>query len=502
MNNLISHIRINDFNSPNTYNRYQYNVQALEPFDALKVVLEQAIYLKYISMASISEESISYLQRKIMSDITALKDLKTYSTISSLNSLFEIGKKIALYITSNPYEKIEFLDFTPNDLIAIFNTPNQKEYLNQEYTSTMTENFLTQFISYFLGYFNKDQYPDGILHQCAIYIPNLTLIENYDPRLNAFENAKNKEVIVSLTGKLVKEYDLNMTAPMKPCIHCYLRSFNLSDLSIDDYIGILASFSLSHDKYVMTASVTGPDYRIPDACFDLVTGSSFVRGQSTGEVQFKDKEAFFESINLMVEQNKLQKIEDNGLFGALLTILGEKPDLVNFFTKPVTSIASIEALTYRQSEYTKITNDRIIASMEAIDDTEAPEENEGTEEPEDDASNEIEEGEDDTNLDDTSLEDPSLDPTSAEDEEEDKKPPLDPKMMLLELANPTQSMSDYIYREMVARRISYIIKNPPENALPNDILMLKRWKSRWLYLASIACLRDFLSRVSIRLSDI
>ena len=84
----------------------------------------------------------------------------------------------------------------------------------------------------------------------------------------------------------------------------------------------------------------------------------------------------------------------------------------------------------------------------------------------------------------------------------DKKPPLDPKMMLLELANPTQSMSDYIYREMVARRISYIIKNPPENALPNDILMLKRWRSRWLYLASIACLRDFLSRVSIRLSDI
>ena len=62
-------------------------------------------------------------------------------------------------------------------------------------------------------------------------------------------------------------------------------------------------------------------------------------------------------------------------------------------------------------------------------------------------------------------------------------------------------MSDYLYREIVAQRIGTLIKNPPRNAHPNDILMLKRWRSRWLYLASVACLRDFLTRISLRLSN-
>ena len=83
----------------------------------------------------------------------------------------------------------------------------------------------------------------------------------------------------------------------------------------------------------------------------------------------------------------------------------------------------------------------------------------------------------------------------------DKKPTIDPQKMLIELASPDETMSEYIFRETVARRISDILRNPPENARPNDLLMLKRWRSRWLYLASISCLRDFLTRVSIRLSD-
>ena len=72
---------------------------------------------------------------------------------------------------------------------------------------------------------------------------------------------------------------------------------------------------------------------------------------------------------------------------------------------------------------------------------------------------------------------------------------------MLELAGTKETLSDYIFRETVARRISNLLKNPPENAMPNDLLTLKRWKSRWLFLASVACIRDFLTRISLRLSD-
>ena len=82
------------------------------------------------------------------------------------------------------------------------------------------------------------------------------------------------------------------------------------------------------------------------------------------------------------------------------------------------------------------------------------------------------------------------------------KPQIDPSKMLLEISNPqNEVMSDYLYREIVAQRIGTLIKNPPRNAHPNDIIMLKRWRSRWLYLASVACLRDFLTRISLRLSN-
>lgn len=94
------------------------------------------------------------------------------------------------------------------------------------------------------------------------------------------------------------------------------------------------------------------------------------------------------------------------------------------------------------------------------------------------------------------------DPDDTEDKPKKVKPQIDPDKMLLELSNPqSEPMTDYVYREIVAQRISNLIKQPPRNARPNDIVMLKRWKSRWLYLASIACLRDFLTRVSLRLSN-
>ena len=250
----------------------------------------------------------------------------------------------------------------------------------------------------------------------------------------------------------------------------------------------------------MTAA---PYYSAADICFDLVTGSSYVKykaGLYTNAVQ--DLLAF---VKAKVSDNTLAPLNDYELFGELLARCNESTDLVNYFIKPITLVTSTEAFAFRSSDYAKFIHDRLDPSMEAMEedteDTEAEEETEtgtGTDpESQDDSTSTDEPDMSETTSDDTSMDQSDKSVTA----EPDKKPQIDPDQMLLELAKPNELMSDYIFREIVARRISNIIKNPPENALPNDLLMLKRWRSRWLYLASISCLRDFLTRVSIRLSN-
>ena len=100
----------------------------------------------------------------------------------------------------------------------------------------------------------------------------------------------------------------------------------------------------------------------------------------------------------------------------------------------------------------------------------------------------------------------SIDSNNQDDVEETQKqdihkPSIDPTMMLLEMASPDETLSDYIFRETVSMRIDNFLKNPPENASPNDLLMLKRWRSSWMWLTSISCLKDFLTRLSLRLSN-
>jgi hypothetical protein len=186
---------------------------------------------------------------------------------------------------------------------------------------------------------------------------------------------------------------------------------------------------------------------------------------------------------------------DRGLFGELLSRMGEDSGIVNYLTKPVETITASEAMSFRRSVYANLIQERIVG-VEAAEDTppDATAEDAGEADP--------------TATDEASTEDPSMptdgameSPEDEQDEGSDAKPQIDPEKMLLEIAKPGEPMSDYIYRDMIARRIANILRNPPENAKPNDLLMLKRWRSRWLYLASVATLRDFLTRVSLRLTN-
>lgn len=144
--------------------------------------------------------------------------------------------------------------------------------------------------------------------------------------------------------------------------------------------------------------------------------------------------------------------------------------------------------------------------MEAIDDTESTTDEEDVKS-EDSQENE-EEDTSEESKDDTTESDSNEDTDSDNQDEVEKtqkqdihKPSIDPTMMLLEMASPDETLSDYIFRETVSMRIDNFLKNPPENASPNDLLMLKRWRSSWMWLTSISCLKDFLTRLSLRLSN-
>lgn len=494
MSNMVSHAKIAPHGDNHCLLSEQFNIGALHPFDGMKVALEQAMYAQYLDMAS-STTTIDELHYNVDRMLAQLpKELRGNDT--TLNGLYQSGIEIARHIQNNG-PRGGLSKISPQDLFAIFYQPKMKDYIHREYLSTMTEDFLTQWVAFYLGWYNKDRYDDGILHECALYVPGTVIAQNYNPAISSMDN-NAFHLHLKLTPVAMTSFDLTKASKEPACLHCFLDLFDMREYSLDDLVGILASFSIDHDQYVMTNTSGHPGPRMADVCFDLVTGSSFVCTDSAGLNRTRDHEPFFQMIRSQIERGRLKVVQDYELFGELLTKTGESSDIVNYFIKPITLISATEAYAFRSSDYATFMTDRFEPGMEALD-----EGLEDTNEQGGDPSEGSEESGEGTEPDDGTI--PETDETGFSDENnsaEDDKPQIDPNRMLLELAQPSESMSDYIYREMVARRISYILKNPPENAMPNDLLMLKRWRSRWLYLASISCLRDFLTRVSIRLSDV
>ena len=198
----------------------------------------------------------------------------------------------------------------------------------------------------------------------------------------------------------------------------------------------------------------------------------------------------------------------NDLLAELLNIVKVDDKLFSYCTRPAKKILASEALAYSTSIYKHLIADRLIAAMEAVDDDTDTDEVTDEDEDEDTSDTDLD-GDNDmsddssggTDNDTGTGSDGVTDVPNEEDtEEENNKPAIDPNMALFELAKPNSSMKDWMYRTIVARKISAILKNPPENARPSDLILLKRWRSRWLYIVSIPCLRDVLSRISLRLS--
>ena len=504
MSNMLTNVMIvsEDTDSPNQAPG-RFILSGLHLFDQMKVVLEQCIYLYYLKLCSCTTTCSDFRNSVIRLRMTIPNSISTSDI--TIDHLYESGIKFIDHLLHKDVKTL--LTVGPvSELYNIFLQKNRAIYYNSLYTATMTKAFLDEFLAVFVGYYDSAAYPDGMLRNAPIYRPSLTLCD--------FRNTQGEkcsyQVAMTLSPIVTLGFDFTEASHVKD-LPSFIGCFNLVNYTVDEIIGLYASFSIDHDKYVIANSTGNIDVAIADICFDMVTGSSYVSPSPSGSERIVDLASFKTSLFNLIKSGKLQSPKDSKLFGDLLSRIGESCDLVNYFTKDINHISSQEAFAFRKSILAGIIKDRFLVSMEA-DDEEAPADDGNTNDA--NAADTGADGTDDTadtaNANDASpdlggtdeLAGGASDPNDAEDKPEKVKPQIDPNKMLLELANPqSEPMTDYIYREIVAQRITNLIKQPPRNARPNDIVMLKRWKSRWLYLASIACLRDFLTRVSLRLSN-
>lgn len=485
MSVLLTHAVIPACKRDQTYN---FNPEGLHPFDKMKFVLEQAIYWDYLHRVCGNTTSVNDLKNSVAYYRRTLKN-NIFDRDVVLNTLYSIGySAIDKLLNEKDYYSIKLVD-----LESIFSR-NPLPTASDEgiYRCSMQYEFLVEHYAIATRKWDTNKYPTGIMLECALYVPSIKLISKKQKDTKAL----NDSICISLEPKTMSSFNFNeLTKHRNMCPHCIMQAFDMHEISLDEYVALLACFSLDHNKYIMNVHDT--DFSVADVCFDLVTGSSYTALLgSAGMDLVKDLEPWLTFVKNMISSGKLKSSKDNELFGELLAKLGEDSKIVNYFTKPLNQITATEALSFRNSFFSDFISDRLAIGMEDID--QSSEDDSSNDEA--DKSVDSETPEVNTSIDGAT--DGDLVTEKVPEEDINIKPQIDPGKMLLELAKSADSMSDYIYRETVSRRISSILKNPPENAMPNDLLMLKRWRSRWLYLASISCLRDFLTRVSLRLSNV
>lgn len=478
---------------------HQMNVNGLHPLDAAKLLLEQKMMNYYVCFTT----------RTTADEFTKWFNIQRSTLPEKLNGENEIYNelytKTLKLVNSEPYD---FKGWYANDLFSIFSQPavSQNLELNRLAPCTMNETFLTIWCAMFLKWYNQEQHPEGCVLDTALYVPNILQVSEYDPQLP--QEKHPRRIVCKLNPVGMKKFCFTMcNADTNKTLHDLIFSYDLSSLTIDSIMALYANFSIVHEKY----DIANVGCTVADICYDLVVGSSYVTakgdsGFTPNSISRADFHLFMDALRSAIQDGRITfSTETQELFGELLKHIGEKPEIINYFMKPITQVTASEASAFRKSEYAHFITDRFIFGQEAADeDADAD-----TSDEEDTTTDEADTTDTDTpetglaegdELGDTTTDALGEDESEQSAEKKDK-PQIDPNQMLLELAQPNETISDYLFREMVARRIGYIIKNPPQNAMPNDILMLKRWRSRWLYLTSISCLRDFLTRVSIRLSD-
>lgn len=488
----------------------------LEPIDALKVIIIQLMFSKYlyrVSDAPVTSISIFKFWSKYPSRLQrSNKEVGSY-----LDNLFCDGLAIAKKMASNIDAQPDLYEY--RTIVSLLDIPvltNGNNYFDGLLFCGIDTSFVNLYAALFRSSYLKDICPDGILHEANIFYPELGINKGMN-----WNSEEGITVVPYVQLTAVQVGDININTLNDDSSVCWLEALDLSDRSVDEYIALVAQFSLDHYSYLMTDMDTYAGYPVLHnwyytTCYNIII-SSFAEGDYWQFCEHSDAcssqfKHFMNSVIRMVKSGRLRPTNDTELVKTLCTLMchGERRD-PDYILNSLSSATMSMVESFNASPYAALTGKHIIIGTEA-DDTEVTLEDNNDENTDNDPSGNDNAGGDDDDTDsfddiDNKSDDTDNDTSDEENDtkkqsdEENAKPKLDPAMMLLELAKSNEKMTAYLYKETVARRIDSIINNPPDNVSPNDILMLKRWRTRWLFLVSTACLRDFISRIAIRLSD-
>lgn len=504
------------------------NVKALQPILAIQVVLEQYILADYLRradnpkagnvLAAIAERLDNSLPKRIGNTIFA--------------DAYNIGKEYCELMRKGMYTSID-----AQQLLDIFTSPLLEDEVTDDniYTATIAKQgpeflyvWLNITTSYVPASVKEQPGTEPALFNAPLLIPSL--VPGKRLGTDGFNGDDEYVTTIDFSYNTEISSSFNMFGSNRTGLGNLLARYNLAKNHLGNIAGLLSNFCLERNRYIMTNSGTNGNCvpcTIQDVCFDLVTSAgshdATARSSLASNLSNANKMRLETSLTLLAQMAKsnhlgrIHNVEDSSMkfvITELMSRCGASAQLVNYFTKPVQAITMAEARAFDSSIWADLIDSRLshISGMEAldeeVDDTEDEDTSDDTEQedtasdkPSEDAADEDDnEADTDEEQDDDSSDDSAEDEDKGEPGKVDHRPDIDPKLMLLELASPVEALSDYLYRELVSRRISYILKNPPKNADPEVLHFLKAWKSQWLYLVSIPTIRDFISRITIRLS--
>lgn len=508
MKNLFSYARVNLAGSNESSNYYQLlALNKLHPIDAIKVLLEQYMLAEYLRITECRDTAVAIEQRasELLSELpTRLTGKMVY-----FSDFYKHGLELVNNLAARRYNDLE-----PVDILAFFNYNTEMQYDDTLYHGTIPEDFLYQILNFICGYKNLDIFPDGKLIGCNFYTPSIRAVTVPFKEINDISN--KYRCVVELNPVPAASFDaLGETGDLLQVIERY----SFPEFTMYEMIGILANFGIERYRYDMTNFGHANTRPIQDVCFDIVvTGYP---GSKLSQIPFNAGECGkchdLMTFVRMVDAGKLRALYCAGgmcdQFKNFLIYFGYTPQLVNYFSNPVSKCGALESFKYDNCEIKSLfANHKYLAGL-AADDSANLEDDEDTGQDTDvnktEASNNSQEDapneEEETTSEDMDFTegDDTGDTSTTNDTEPDKvdrRPEIDPKFMLLELGSPAESLSDFLYRDLVSRRISYVLKNPPENARPDVLQLLKAWKNQWLFIVSIPTIRDFLSRIALRIS--
>jgi len=465
----------------------------LSPVDRARAVFEQVVYAHYI--------------KHTVRNITACLEDYFSEVQEMVNSLPKVAQ--SNYNLSEVYG-------TAIDAIHNFPHGNYATYHNLLSMPTESKLWEPTFpAEAYLPYFHQLGCGHPVSEEYGEVLPNAVLLvptlEKYHRPVSDVLSAPETGIRIQFRRISFGDYAFTGQIPIfrynshnhEELLCNLLTNMNMTDWDIDKLIGLFSMFTVEPGKYHMKAPslyVRG----ISDVCYDIVMNPAKRKPKSCKmDTRVSGVGIFLNMLRKLYEQHRIANPADMKVFAVFLSKCDGlfNRQLIDYFYKPASEITAMEANAFKQSEFSQYMEYKLSAGMEAI----------ASEDGDIDTSND-EPIEEDMDMDDSG----DLDSSLGEDQDQgglgstdlplgdsaDTPLKRDPLRQLIELAKPTEGLSDYLYRRLVLQRMLTVISNPPRSLTTAELTIMKRWVTYWINLLSVASIKDFLSRLSFQLMDI